>query len=111
MPDSDGPLAQARAALTRDTRGRWPEELDRALAHRRWWLDQWADGAPHVLGLVAQDVQESVHEADPLWPPCSETSCPQRGAHPLYVEPDLGPDPFWTCTETGLPVARVGQLP
>jgi len=63
-----------------------------------------------VLGLLAQDVQEAVHAADPTWPPCSETSCPERHAHALFVEPDLGPDPFWTCHRTGLPVASVGSL-
>ena len=110
-------LEQARAALRRDLvagPGRpalWEAALQDAVAQRAWWLAQWADGAPHVLGLVAQDVQEAVHELDPLWPPCTETSCPRRLQHALHVEPDLGPDPFWTCHETGLPVAAVGALP
>ena len=84
--------------------------MDAALPHRRWWLSQWPDGAPHVLGLLAQDVQEAVHASDPLWPPCTEATCPERLQHPLLVEPDLGPDPFWTCLRTGLPVAAVGAL-
>ena len=29
----------------------------------------------------------------------------------LFVEPDLGPDPFWVCHRTGLPVSSVGALP
>jgi hypothetical protein len=74
---------------------------------RRWWVDQWPDGAAHVLCLLAQDVQEAVHETrDPLWP-----LCPEHPDHPLLVEPDLGPDPFWVCHRTGLPVAPVGSLP
>jgi hypothetical protein len=64
-----------------------------------------------VLGLLAQDVQEARHAVEgAAWPPCTETSCEERGQHPLYVEPDLGPDPFWVCERTGLPVAPVGQL-
>ena len=27
-----------------------------------------------------------------------------------FVEPDMGPDPFWCCLRTGLPVAAVGSL-
>ena len=104
-------LAQAREAVARDLGApRWDGALTAAVEHRRWWLSQWAEGGPHVLGLLAQDVQESVHLEDPLWPACPETSCPQRLRHPLYVEPDLGPDPFWTCLTTGLPVAPVGRL-
>jgi len=51
-----------------------------------------------------------VHADDPLWPPCPEETCPERLRHALFVEPDLGADPFWTCHRTGLPVAAVGQL-
>ena len=105
-------LAQARAAVERDAAGVVrPQEVDDAVAHRRWWLEQWPAGAPHLLGLLAQDVQEAVHERDPGWPACREPSCPAVGGHPLLVEPDLGPDPFWTCHRTGLPVAPVGGLP
>ena len=104
-------LGQVRAAVARDLASpQWEQALDDAVNHRRWWLSQWADGAPHVLGLVAQDVQEAVHDRDPLWPLCPETSCPERYQHALFVEPDLGPDPFWTCHRTGLPVAPVGSL-
>ena len=104
-------LDEARTAVERDLDGRREDEaVDAAVALRRWWLAQWAEGAPHVLGLLAQDVQEAVHLRDPLWPRCTETSCPERLRHPLFVEPDLGPDPFWTCSTTGLPVAPVGRL-
>jgi hypothetical protein len=80
--------------------------LDDALADRSSWVASWPAGAEHVPGLVAQDVQEVVHEQlDPMWP-----RCPEHGDHPLFVEPDLGPDPFWVCERTGLPVAPVGAL-
>ena len=104
-------LAAAADAVRRDLPRSCVPLLAPAVAHRRWWLEQWPDGAPHVLGLLAQDVQEAVHARDPLWPPCTEPSCPQRRGHALFVEPDLGPDPFWTCHRTGLPVAPVGGLP
>jgi hypothetical protein len=108
---TDAVLEIARAAVARDVADpAWDDALDSAVAHRRWWLGQWSAGAPHVLGLLAQDVQEAVHERDPQWPPCSEATCPAVGTHPLLVEPDLGPDPFWTCHRTGLPVASVGSL-
>jgi len=107
----DDVVAEARAAVARDVSDpRWDEALDAAAASRRWWVEQWPDGAPHVLGLLAQDVQEAVRARAPLWPPCPEPSCEERGRHPLFVEPDLGPDPFWTCERTGLPVAPVGRL-
>ena len=96
--------------MRRDLPASYAPLLGPVLEHRGWWLEQWPEGAPHVLGLVAQDVQEAVHARDPLWPPCPETSCPERLRHALLVEPDLGPDPFWTCHRTGLPVAPVGGL-
>ena len=109
-----GPVSveTARALVAHDLHGQYADELARAVAQRTWWLEQWPEGDEHVPGLLAQDVQEAVHEAiDPLWPRCSESTCPARLQHPLFVEPDLGPDPFWTCHRTGLPVAPVGSLP
>ena len=110
MPDVEPVLRDARRAVAADLgRALDPaaraEALDGALAHRTWWLEQWPEGAPLVLGLVAQDVQEAVAARDPLWP-----LCPEHRDHPLHVEPDLGPDPFWVCHRTGLPVAAVGSL-
>ena len=89
---------------------RWQSALGAAVEHRRWWLEQWPEGAEHLLGLLAQDAQEAVHAVDPDWPRCTERTCPDVGGHALFVEPDLGPDPFWTCHRTGLPVAAVGHL-
>jgi hypothetical protein len=106
-------LAEAAAAARRDLEvtGRWTDASAAGLAasveQRSWWLAQWPEGAEHLLGLVAQDVQEWVHDhVDSDWP-----TCPEHEDHALFVEPDLGPDPFWVCHRTGLPVASVGALP
>ncbi len=97
----------ARDLVAHDLHGRWPGRLEASLAYRRWWLEQWPEGEAYVPGLLAQDVQESVHaDLDPLWP-----LCPTCGDHALFVEPDLGADAFWVCHRTGLPVAEVGRLP
>lgn len=110
LPGPTAALEQARAAIERDLGPAYDEVVEPAVEHRRWWLSQWPEGGPFVLCLLAQDVQEAMHLRNPLWPVCSEVSCPEIGAHPLYVEPDLGPDPFWVCHPTGLPVAAVGSL-
>ena len=100
------PLAAAGEAIARDAPP-YADVVARALEGRRWWLAEWPAGGDLLLCLLAQDVQEIVHEtADPLWP-----LCPEHRDHPLLVEPDLGPDPFWVCHRTGLPVAQVGSLP
>lgn len=111
MTADDGPVEVARALVAADLADpRWDAALDAAADHRRWWVQQWPDGAEHVLGLLAQDAQEAVHGVDPQWPPCREPSCEEVGRHALFIEPDLGPDPFWVCERTGLPVAPVGRL-
>jgi hypothetical protein len=108
----DDPIEAAARAIRHDLEvtGAWcasgERALDDSLAHRRWWLSEWPAGAAFVRGLVAQDVQDALHETlDPSWPCCFE-----HEDHPLLVEPDLGPDPFWVCHRTGLPVAPVGEL-
>lgn len=105
-------LAAAAAAVRHDLEatGAWSATTEAMLAaaidHRRWWVGEWPAGADHVQGLVAQDVQDALHgEVDPDWP-----CCPEHRDHALFVEPDLGPDPFWVCHRTGLPVASVGAL-
>ena len=104
-------LVEAAAAVRRDLSPlTYDAALEQAVATRASWLSEWEAGAPYVVGLLAQDLQEAVHADDPTWPLCTETSCPARFGHALFVEPDLGPDPFWTCHRTGLPVAPVGSL-
>jgi hypothetical protein len=100
-------LEAARDAVRRDLGDPAREELlGRCVEHRRWWVEQWPDGAQFLTCLLAQDVQEAVQEsADPHWPLCAE-----HGDHALAVEPDLGTDPFWVCERSGLPVAPVGSL-
>jgi len=98
-------LADAREAVLRDLGGRHEDLVDAAVEQRRWWVQQWPDGEQFLVCLLAQDVQEAVHATDPTWPLCEE-----HQDHPLFVEPDLGTDPFWVCARSGLPVAAVGTL-
>ena len=99
-------LQDARTAVLRDLdTSSYDPLVDRCVEHRRWWLEQWSDGEPFLLCLLAQDVQEALRLRDPLWP-----LCPEHSDHALVVEPDLGTDPFWICERTGLPVAAVGSL-
>jgi hypothetical protein len=99
-------LEQARAAVLRDLADPSYDGLvDQCAEQRRWWVEQWAEGAQYLTCLLAQDVQEAVHLEDPTWPLCAE-----HLDHPLMVEPDLGTDPFWVCERSGLPVAPVGSL-
>ncbi len=98
-------LAAAAVAVERDLAGRHPGAVEAAVAERRWWVEQWPEGAPFLTCLVAQDVQEAVNATDPSWP-----LCPEHTDHRLVVEPDLGTDPFWVCERSGLPVASVGGL-
>lgn len=99
-------LELASAAVRRDLADPTRDALvESCVQHRRWWVEQWPDGAQFLTCLLAQDVQEAVQELDPTWPLCTE-----HGDHPLAVEPDLGTDPFWVCERSGLPVAPVGSL-
>ena len=109
------PLLEARAAVLADLASRnlatrsGVSVLEEALSQRGWWIEQWPEGATFVRGLVAQDVQDALFDAGTRWPVC--TTCPEVAEHSLHVEPDLGgPDPTWTCGETGVEVAPVGAL-
>lgn len=83
--------------------------VEDAVTHRRWWVEQWPDGAEFVAGLVAQDVQDALLERYGRWPLCPV--CVGEGdPHALEVEPELGPDPRWVCAKTTVEVARVGSL-
>lgn len=80
--------------------------VEEAVTHRRWWVEQWPEGAEYVVGLVAQDVQDALLERRGRWPLCPSCAEP----HALEVEPALGADPRWVCANSGSVVARVGRL-
>lgn len=98
-------MDEARAAVRRDLAGQHEAILVQCVERRRWWVEQWPDGRQYLTGLLAQDVQEALHHLNPTWP-----LCPEHRDHRLYVEPDLGTDPFWVCEVSGLPIAPVGHL-
>ncbi|MEU6079332.1 hypothetical protein [Streptomyces sp. NPDC047108] len=83
--------------------------VEDAVVHRRWWVEQWPEGAAFLAGLVAQDVQDALLDNFGRWPVCPV--CTESGdRHALAVEPELGPDPRWVCPEAGVTVAAVGGL-
>ena len=83
--------------------------LEDAVSDRKWWAEQWPEGAVYVAGLVAQDVQDALFETVGRWPLC--LGCTKGPVHALHISPDLGgPDPVWVCEETGRPVAALGSL-
>lgn len=105
-------LHEARALVLADLASRDVAEADvvslveDAVTHRRWWVEQWPQGAEFVAGLVAQDVQDALLERYGRWPLCPVCQDP----HALEVEPELGPDPHWVCAKEAVIVAPVGAL-
>ncbi|MFE0459024.1 hypothetical protein ACFW1A_07135 [Kitasatospora sp. NPDC058965] len=115
MADIETALHGARALILADLAARDVADaavvslVEDAVTHRRWWLEQWPDGAAFVVGLVAQDVQDALLEGYGRWPLCD--ACAAEGElHSLSVEPELGPDPHWVCGKEGIVVAAVGSL-
>lgn len=110
----DDPLFAARALVLHDLTARGLAQpavvsmLEQSLSERRWWLSQWQEGAAYVPGLVAQDVQDGVHDTIGRWPRC--TACDSLTEHALQVAPELGADPHWVCQESGIVVAPLGRL-
>lgn len=87
--------------------------VEEAVAHRRWWVEQWPEGAVYVAGLVAQDVQDALldrHGRWPLCPLCAADPDEAGAPHALEVEPELGEDPHWVCVEQTVVLAPVGGL-
>lgn len=82
--------------------------VEDSVTHRRWWVEQWPEGVGYLAGLVAQDVQDVLLEKYGRWPLCPV--CTHGDPHALDVEPELGPDPHWVCSEAGVKVAAVGGL-
>ncbi|MFJ4711528.1 hypothetical protein [Streptomyces sp. NPDC088785] len=86
--------------------------VEESITQRRWWAEQWPDGVAFVAGLVAQDVQDGILERHGRWPVCPVCGpgSGSDGPHALDVEPELGADPHWVCSEAGVVVAPVGSL-
>jgi hypothetical protein len=109
-----GVLLTARAMVLHDLAARGFDDavmvslLEDAVAGRQWWLDQWPDGAEHIAGLVAQDVQDRLVDSGVRWPRC--TACDDLNDHELRIEPELGPDPTWVCERAGITVSPLGHL-
>ncbi|MEU4087444.1 hypothetical protein ACWD4F_19645 [Streptomyces aureus] len=82
--------------------------VEDSVVQRRWWVEQWPDGAEFVAGLVAQDVQDALLERHGRWPLCPV--CSTGDPHALEVEPELGPDPHWVCHQAGVKISPVGSL-
>ena len=82
--------------------------LEDAVAQRKWWAEQWPEGTEYIAGLVAQDVQDALFDEARRWPVCAD--CPDPVEHSLSIEPELGPNPHWVCSESGAVVAPLGRL-
>jgi hypothetical protein len=108
-------LHAARARLLHDLSARDVADaavvslVEDAVAHRRWWVEQWPDGVEYLLGLVAQDVQDALLDGYGRWPLCGRHAA-EGDPHALTVEPELGPEPHWVCPKEGVTVAPVGEL-
>ena len=69
-------LHTARAAVLRDLDATGHSDpatvssVDDAVAGRRWWVEQWPDGAAFLTALVAQDVADALLEKVGRWPRC-----------------------------------------
>jgi hypothetical protein len=113
---TDDALLDARArvladlAATRSANAAAVDVLENALAERRWWADEWPEGAAYVAGQVAQDVQDALFDSGTgRWPLCR--LCDPDGAeHELRISPELGADPVWLCEKSGSVAAPLGHL-
>lgn len=114
MDQLEQALHAARALVLADLEASKVAEADvvslveEAVSHRRWWVEQWPEGVAFVDGLIAQDVQDALLDRYGRWPLCPV--CFGTDLHALNVEPELGENPHWVCTETTTSVARVGAL-
>lgn len=118
MTSTDGPspldatLLRARAVVLHDVAARGADTadivdvVDACVAERRWWVEQWPDGAAFVAGQVAQDVQDRLVETEGRWP-----SCPTHTDEALQLDPPLGEHPQWVCERGCGAVAPLGALP
>ena len=112
---TEDPLLSVRALVLRDLAARGLDSpaavdvLEDAVQERRWWVQEWPEGAAYVAGQVAQDVQDRLLDVGVArWPRC--TACDEVEPHELRIAPELGPDPHWTCERAGMVVAPLGSL-
>ena len=105
-------LLRARAMVLHDLEARGAGEaamvdiVEDVVNERRWWVQQWPEGASYVAGQIAQDVQDRLLETEGRWPTCTE-----HPDEPLQVDPELGPDPWWACERGCGRVSPLGALP
>lgn len=110
----DDPLMRARAQVLHDLQAcgfadpRGVSILEDAVAGRRWWVEEWPEGAGYVAGQLAQDVQDALFDTIGRWPLCH--ACRISEPHELRIEPELGSAPRWVCERSGIVVAALGTL-
>ena len=115
---TDEALLDARARVLADLAARGAADagavsvLEEALAERRWWADEWPEGAAYVAGQVAQDVQDALFDRGAgRWPLCRLCAPDAAPEHELRIQPELGADPAWICERSGAVAAPLGALP
>jgi hypothetical protein len=116
VPTTDEALLDARARVLADLTATGAADatavnlLDEAVAERRWWADEWPEGAAYVAGQVAQDVQDALFDGGiARWPLCRWCAAEEE-PHELRISPDLGADPVWVCETSGRVAAPLGAL-
>jgi len=112
---ADRVLLAARAALVWDLQASGSADatsvsiVEAAVADRRWWVEEWPEGAPYVAGQVAQDVQDALLPVIGRWPVCPLHE-DDAEPHELRISPDLGSDPHWFCEDHEISLAPLGAL-
>ncbi len=111
---TDDPLLHARALVLHDLQAcgvcdaRVVSLVEDVVAARRWWVEQWPQGAAYVAGQVAQDVQDRMIDEVARWPVCRRHG--SVADHEMHIAPELGPEPHWVCEREGVVVAPLGAL-
>jgi hypothetical protein len=83
--------------------------VEDAVTHRRWWVEEWPDGAAYVAGQIAQDVQDALLDKVGRWPLCRDCD-DESEPHELRIEPEVGENPRWVCEIAGIVIAPLGAL-
>lgn len=112
--DPPDPMLSARASVLHDLEScgyadpRGVSILEDVLAGRRWWVEEWPEGAAYIAGQIAQDVQDKLLDTIGRWPLCH--ACDAVEPHELRIQPELGENPHWVCERAGMDVAALGEL-